>query len=444
VAWLLNVVYLLLLLIVSPWLCYQSIIMGKYRRGWPAKLLGAVPTRPSDDRRPCFWLHAVSVGEVNLLEPVLRELRLLDANVQVAISTTTDTGYALARTKYPDHRIFYCPLDFSWATRRAMRRLRPDLLVLVELELWPNLMQAAKRHGAKIAVINGRLSDNSFRGYRRLGKFYRNVLSLVDWLGVQNDVYADRFLRLGANRDRLEVTGSVKYDGAETDRLNPTTKELYRLAGFAREDVVLLAGSTQAPEEAIALDTFAALSVDHPWLRLVLVPRHPDRFGEVEWLLRRRDINYQLRSRLEADGANGQARVLLVDTVGELAAWWGTADIAFVGGSFGNRGGQNMIEPAAYGIPVCFGPRTRNFRDVVEGMIAAHAAEVVGEPAQLTDFVRRCLENPEFAAELGHRAQRLVQSQLGAARRTAQELIALSKASEPAHRAAPRQPRSAA
>ncbi len=423
--WLLNVVYLLLLAVLSPWLLYQAISKGKYREGWSAKLWGSVPARPQDDRAPCLWFHAVSVGEVNLLEPVLAALSAARPDWRCVISTTTHTGFALARTKYADHVVFYCPLDFSWATRRAMRRMRPDLLVLTELELWPNLIGAARRQGAKVAVINGRLSQRSFRGYRKIIKFYAGLLRQVDWFGVQNDTYAERFRQLGVESGRIEVTGSIKYDGAVTDRHNPTTQRLARLAGFADDDVVFLAGSTQWPEEWLALQTYQALAPNHPRLRLVIVPRHPERFDAVERLLDQSGVVYQRRSQLERSGADPAARVLLVDTVGELRGWWGTAHVAFVGGSMGDRGGQNMIEPAAYGAAVCFGPNTRNFRDIVEALLRSNAAMVVRNGEELTNFVRRCLEQPEEAASMGQRAQQHVLAQLGAARRTARRLAEL-------------------
>jgi 3-deoxy-D-manno-octulosonic-acid transferase len=224
----------------------------------------------------------------------------------------------------------------------------------------------------------------------------------------------------------------MKYDGAPTDRGNPTTRRLAALAGFSADDVVLLVGSTQEPEEAMALATFRELSPRWPRLRLVLVPRHPDRFEAVAKLLDSSGIAWQRRTALGArdegrgareeseavDRSSPTPRVLLVDVIGELGAWWGTAHIAFVGGSMGSRGGQNMIEPAAYGATVSFGPNTWNFRDIVAAMLDHNAAVVVENDAQFMEFVRRCLEQPEYAAALGQQAQAFVGSQLGATERT--------------------------
>jgi len=454
VPYLLNLMYLLLIVFSLPWLLVQAVRKGKYREGYAAKFFGLVPRRAS--RKTCLWLHAVSVGEVNLLAPLLLMIEQERPDWECVISTTTATGMALAKKKYPRQTVFYCPLDFSWAVSAAMRRIRPDVLVLAELELWPNLIRAARQTGARVAVINGRLSEHSFHGYRRIRPLVARLLRQLDVVAAQDETYAERFRLLGTWPERACVTGSMKYDGAQTDRANPTTQRLAELAGFADDDIVLLAGSTQEPEEAMALDAFRALSPQWPQLRLVLVPRHPDRFDAVAKLLDVSGIPWQRRTALDHKAATGgraeepatggraeepatgpscaggattgrgfMARVLLVDVVGELGAWWGTAQIAFVGGSIGSRGGQNMIEPAAYGAAVSFGPNTWNFRDIVAMMLAREAAVVVDNGEQFTAFVRRCLQQPDYAATLGERAKTLVLSQLGATQRTFQMLDAL-------------------
>jgi 3-deoxy-D-manno-octulosonic-acid transferase len=429
-SYLLNVAYLALLVAASPWLVYKSISTGKYREGLAARLLGLAPKRAGS--KPCVWLHAVSVGEVNLLAPLLEELARRRPDWECAISTTTRTGYALARRRYSRHLVFYCPLDFSWAVRTAMRRVRPDLLVLAELELWPNLVHAARQRGARVAVVNGRLSERSYRGYTRIRPLVARVLGDLDLVAVQDETYAQRFRSLGAAAERVHVTGSMKFDGARTDRANPATASLARLAGIGPEDVVFLAGSTQETEEEAALAAWQALYPAHPYLRLIVVPRHPERFEAVARLLAASGVPWQRRTALGRDGADPRARVLLVDAVGELAAWWGTAAIAFVGGSLGDRGGQNMIEPAAYGAAVSFGPNTRNFRDIVERMLAGQAAVVVRDGQDLAAFVQRCLTDPAFAAELGGRARQLVTEQIGATSRTAELVTALvGQACEP-------------
>ena len=423
VAYLLNLLYLILLVLASPWLLASAFRKGKYRTGFGEKFLGLVPVRTS--KATCVWIHAVSLGEVSLISSLVRELRGRHPDWDIAISTTTLTGYTLAKSRYAEHLVFYCPLDFSWAVRRAMKRLRPKLLVLAELELWPNLIAAAKNTGAKVAIVNGRLSDRSFRGYRRFRPVVRRLVEQIDLVAAQNPIYADRFLELGASGDSVFVTGSLKFDGAQTDRENPATVRLGLLAGFQPGDTICLAGSTQQPEEQFALDAFRQLASEHPRLRLVIVPRHPDRFAEVAKLIAASGLSWQQRTRLEQDGPDPAARVLLVDRVGELGAWWGTADIAYVGGSMGSRNGQNMIEPAAYGAAVSFGPKTHNFRDVVTALLNAQAAIVVQDANELTAFVRRCLEEHQFGQDLGAQARRVVASQLGATKRTVDALDAL-------------------
>ncbi|HEV3137931.1 MAG TPA: glycosyltransferase N-terminal domain-containing protein, partial [Pirellulales bacterium] len=240
--YLLNLLYAVLLILGSPWLLVRAIRKGKYREGLAVKLFGLVNVRDSAAR--CAWLHAVSMGEVNLIAPLIEELKARHPNWDMVISTTTVTGYALARSRYPQDTVFYCPLDFSWAMRRAVARIRPDILILAELELWPNLIAAARASGAKVTVINGRLSDRSYRGYRRIRPWVKGVLRKIDLVAAQNALYADRFLEIGARNHCVYVTGSLKFDGAQTDRDNPATARLRSLAGFQPSDTVFLAGST--------------------------------------------------------------------------------------------------------------------------------------------------------------------------------------------------------
>jgi 3-deoxy-D-manno-octulosonic-acid transferase len=432
----LNIVYLTMIAVSSPLIIWQSWRTGKYRDGFREKLLGWVPRR--DGNATCVWVHAVSVGEVNLVAILLRELRAAHSDWQFVVSTTSRTGYELARKKYADLSVFYCPLDFSWAARIAMRRIRPTILVLAELELWPNLIRAAKDHGARVAIVNGRMSDHSFPGYRRIRPFVAAVLRQIDVIAAQSDESATRFRALGAPADRVVVTGSLKYDGAQTDRNNPRTRSLCQLAGIEEDDLVFLAGSTQEPEEQYALDIFRRLAPQHPRLRLILVPRHPERFDAVAKLLDSSGMPWSRRSALSSQPPappGVSPRILLVDTIGELGAWWGTAQIAFVGGSFGDRGGQNMIEPAAYGAAVSYGPNTRNFRDIVAALEAVGGAVTVHTADELEAFVTRCLTDASYAATVGANSRRLVQSQLGATARTLSVVDSLVSPSSVADRA---------
>jgi 3-deoxy-D-manno-octulosonic-acid transferase len=423
---LLNLIYAALLAACSPLLLYRSIRSGKYREGWGEKFLGRAPHRIGD--RPCVWFHAVSVGEVLLLRPVLQELARRRPGWEAVISTTTRTGLAMARRSYPDLVTFYAPLDFSWSTHRAVSRIRPTVLALVELELWPNLVQAAKEAGARVAIVNGRLSHRSHRGYRRLRGPLGPTLRRLDTVAAQNDEYADRFVDLGVPRSRVRVTGSVKFDGLESDRANPRTLALRRELGLSPTELVFVAGSTMEGEEEAALAAYRRARFAHPQLRLVLVPRHPERFDRVASMLQSRGERVIRRSEGPATasalrGPRQAPPVILVDTLGELASAWGVADVAFVGGSLvPGRGGQNMMEPAAFGAAVLFGPHTSNFREVVEQLLARGGARVVADADALADALLADLDDPESAAARGSAARDYVLAQDGASGRTFVEI----------------------
>ena len=431
----LNAIYLSLLVIGSPWFLWRYLRWGKNRRGWGQKLFGLVPIR--NNNRPCIWFHAVSVGEVNLLAQMLRELDSERPDLEIVISTTTETGFDLARSKYPDLTVFFFPFDFSWAIKNSLKRIKPSLVVLSELELWPNFIRIADRfpaiggsdtnaeQGIPIVVVNGRLSEPSYRGYRRLGFVMRGAFERLHLVMAQNKTYAERFKALGCHSDQVLVTGSVKFDGLQTDRQNPKTQRLARLAGFQPNDFVFVAGSTQFEEDILAAKTFQKLVNRFPQLRLVLVPRHPERVPQLVRALDQLGVATRRRSQLTATDAapsTDQHRVLIVDVIGELGAWWGVADVAYVGGSMGSRGGQNMIEPAAYGTPVAFGPHTENFQEVVDQLLEAAAASVVHDLNELTEYVERSLLEPAWASEMGAKAKAVVLQHNGASQRTVENL----------------------
>lgn len=426
ISWSLDLAYALILCAAAPFLVYQAIRKGKYRAGWNSKLLGAAPRRTSQGQ--CVWFHAVSVGEVTLLKTLITRFETAHPDVECVISTTTSTGYELAQRMYAPRAVFYCPLDFSWAVRRAIRRVRPSMLVLAELEIWPNLIREAKTRGVKVAVVNGRLSERSARGYGRVAALVRPFFGRLDLVLAQTTTYAQRFLDLGAPASAVQVTGSVKFDGAPASRENPATVDLRRRAGFEANDFVFLAGSTQSPEESWAVEIFRELAPVLPQLRLVIVPRHAERFEEVATLLQKSGLGWERRSKWSAGATpfgSMRPRILLVDAIGELGAWWGTADVGFVGGSTGTRGGQNMIEPAAYGVATCFGPKTHNFRDIVELLLTHNAAKVVHTRDELLTFVRQMAESPQERKELGQRAAQVVAKQRGAAEKSVQMLSKL-------------------
>jgi 3-deoxy-D-manno-octulosonic-acid transferase len=426
VGWVLNCVYALLLLTVAPVLVYRRIRFGKYRGGWREKLTGQLVRQHPD--RQCIWFHAVSVGEVLQLQKVLDETASRFPAAELFITTTTDTGYEVARTKYPQHTVAYFPLDFTWSVSQALKSIHPDLVVLVELELWPNFIFQCQKRAIPLALINGRIGERSYRGYSRIRPLLRRVLDCFDVLAVQNETYGQRLISLGAPTDRVVVTGNIKFDRAESDRSSAKTMDLRRAFGIQLDEQVFIAGSTQSPEEMYALDAWRSLRADFPKLRLILVPRHKERFDDVAELVHQRGVTLLRRSELTgviSASSTSSHPVILLDTLGELAACWGLADIAFVGGSLTNRGGQNMLEPAGYGAAVLFGPNTWNFKDITEALLSRDAAKVVRDADELTSALKELLENPGLAKQLGRTAREFVAEQQGATVKTIDRIVPL-------------------
>ncbi|MFO0851576.1 MAG: 3-deoxy-D-manno-octulosonic acid transferase [Gemmataceae bacterium] len=414
----LDALYLLTLVALSPWLAWRAATTGRYRRDLAAKLLGRVAV-PNPDGRPVAWFHGVSVGEVHLLVTLVGAFRKRHPDWLVVVSSTTDTGLAEARGRFADCVVVAYPFDFSWAVGRALDAAKPRVVVLAESELWPNFLAAAGRRRVPVVVVNGRLSPRSFARLRRFAWVARRLLLRhVAHFAVQSEDYAERLRLLGVPADRVSVTGSVKYDGATGDRDSPKAVELRRLLGLTGREVVWVAGSTHAPEEAIVLDAVARLRHRFPDLFLILVPRHPDRFAEVADLVAKSGLPFVRRSQLTQPLTPPPA-VVLLDTVGELGAAWGLADVGFTGGSLdGKRGGQSMIEPAGYGVPVVFGPHVWNFRDAARRLVDAGGAVTVADAARLEQDIGRLFADTELRRRMGSAARELVRQQQGATART--------------------------
>ena len=423
--WLLNAVYMLLLVSISPIITWRMFRHGRYRQGLAEKVLGRVDFRA--DGRPVVWFHAVSVGEVIQLQKVVDEFRRRTRDeFQIVVSTSTDTGWDLVQKRFADCQKTWFPLDFSWAVSQAIRRIRPAQVVLMELELWPNFLAECHRLDVPVSIINARMSERSHRGYCRIRLLLKPLFTRLALVAAQSQTYADRLISLGASEQRTVVTGSIKFDGVETSRTNSKTENLRRIFGLKSGETVFVAGSTQEPEEQLALETWLQLRRQHSQLRLILIPRHRERFDEVAALVTSRNLPLLRRSSAQ-DSSQQHAEtdnkpIILLDTIGELSACWGLADVAFVGGSFGNRGGQNMMEPAAYGACVLFGPNTWNFRDIVERFREADGCVQLQSSHQLTRTVDELLSDPARRHQLGRNAQKAVLQQQGATARTAELL----------------------
>ncbi len=418
--WLFNFLYLLFFLVTSPWMLWR-IFQGKSRRGWLQRFFGIVPR--CTPTTPCLWMHAVSVGEVNLLQPVIDELLTKQPDLQIAISTSTETGFDLAKEKYTQHQVFFCPHDFTWAIKNVIKRIKPDAIVLAELELWPNLIGVANTFQIPTIVINGRVSENSHRGYQRFKALTAPMFRELSLVLAQTQTYADRFIDLGCEKTRVLISGSVKFDGVTTNPNNPTTQKLADEAGFRPEDFVFVAGSTQLEEDLIATEVFTRLRPEFPVLKLVLVPRHPNRCQQLKQQLQRSSTEVDLRTDMPTNRNTNTP--LVVNVIGELSHWWGRANAAYVGGSMGSREGQNMIEPSAYGVPTSFGPRTKNFRDVVNQLLSQEAAVVVNNANELERFLRDCLTSAQTMKAMGDRAKKIVNQNVGAANKTADQILGL-------------------
>ena len=401
-----------------PYWLFQMARHGKYRKGF-AERMGRVPARlqlsGAQDR--VIWVHAVSVGEVAAVTGLVEELRRWSRH-RVVISTTTDTGQALARNRFGESNVFYFPLDFAFAIRPYLKALRPQMVVIAETEFWPNFIRLTRASGARIAVVNARISDRSWPRYRRFRGLMRKLLASVDLFLAQTPEDAMRLQDIGAGPERVRISGNLKFDIPAP--IAPAIVEKLR-ASFKTSAAgpVLVCGSTAEGEEPLLLKAFENVLVQYPEAAMILAPRHPERFAAVAALMQQMSIRFWPRSTWNGEPLNGE--VLLLDTIGELAALYALADIAFVGGSLVPRGGHNIIEPALYGVAIIVGNHTENFRDIVSLFQRRDAVRIVG-PAELPLMFLELLANEEQRIALGRRAGETLHSQLGATKRTAAEL----------------------
>ena len=402
----------------APWWLARMLTQGKYRAGLGERL-GRVPPRLGH-AAGCVWVHAVSVGEVLAVSGLVAGLRERFPDRRVLISTTTATGQKLARERFGEANVFYYPLDFGFAIRPYLRALRPSLIVLAESEFWPNFLRLADDAGAPIAVVNARVSDRSLPRYLRLHGLWRRLLRRVDLFLAQSEEDAGRLKSIGAPEGRVRVGGNLKFDVAAPGAL-PAAEMLRRVLRAA--EAVIVCGSTAEGEEAIVLPTFAKVLEEHPRAALVLAPRHPERFEAVAGLIAASGIKFWRRTQL-AGNESLSGSVLLLDSIGELAAVYSLASIAFVGGSLVPRGGHNILEPAQYGVATVVGPHTENFRDIVRIFEQNDAVRIVNSEGFAGELLR-LLEDSGARQELGSRGAEVVRQQRGATVRTLDELDGL-------------------
>jgi len=418
-----DVGYAALGAVLLPWALVRAVVNPKARARWTAYLRD-VPARfgrraARRSTGPCVWVHGVSVGEVKAAARLVERIEQRVPGVEVVVTATTDTGYRVARQRYPAHRVEFYPPDLSWIVRGALDRLRPDLVVLVESEFWPNFLTAVAHRGIPTVLVNGRISARSAGRFRRGGRLTRGLLSSIARFCVQLPVHADRFASLGLPPDRVIVTGNLKFDNVPILRDQRRSEAYARLLGATDGRPILVAGSTHPMEERLVAQVVRRVRAAGVPLRAIVAPRHPSRADAVEADLRREGVDVVRRSRLPVVGAALPAdAVVLLDTVGELEAVYALADVVFVGGSLVRHGGQNVMEPASVGKPILTGPHTWNFRGEVDLLAAAGALEIVADVGAMVAGVLRALADPAAARTRGERGRAAILESKGATERT--------------------------
>jgi 3-deoxy-D-manno-octulosonic-acid transferase len=417
------VFYSLLLLVAAllslPWWLVQMLRLGKYRSGLRERL-GLVPARLKAVSPGCIWVHAVSVGEVLAVSRLITELQQKYPDRRILISITTATGQSLARQRFGQDRVFFMPLDFGFAVRRYLNALQPQLIVIAETEFWPNLLHLARKQQTALAIVNARISDRSFPRYRRFSWFFRRVLAEVDLFLAQTADDAQRLHEIGAASGRVQVSGNLKFD----IRPNPQPALVNGLrAAFSKDSPVIVCGSTAEDEEGLLLQAFKSVQEKFPGVIMVLAPRHPERFEKVGAMIAAAGFALQRRS-LWSPPQPVRGGIFLLDSVGELAAIYELADIAFVGGSLVPTGGHNILEPAQYGAAIVVGQHTFNFREIVSIFEQGGAIRVVTAETLRPQFLA-LLGQPQERKRLGVLASGLFAQHAGATRRTLEALAPL-------------------
>jgi 3-deoxy-D-manno-octulosonic-acid transferase len=417
----------LALVLGSPWFLYQGIRRRKYF-GSLRERLGALPVSFNLDAEPSIWVHAVSVGEVLAARPLVDELRERYPGLRLFVSTTTVAGQQLAKRQLSQaDAVFYFPIDFAWVVRRVFDRVRPRLLVLLEGEIWPNVLAEAARRGVKTAIVNGRVSARSFPRYRVLAPLMRRVLANVETFCMQTDEDRRRITLVGADAGRVTVTGSLKFDAVHVPPPSAHGRprdRVLRYFAFAPGRPVIVAGSTMRGEERPVLAAFRRIKATEPNALLILAPRHTDRFTEVMHIARGEGFATTRRTELAID-ADPRADVVVLDTIGELAQVYQLATVAFVGGSLVPTGGHNILEPAVHGRPVVFGPSMSNFAEIAELFLVNGAAVQVHSEHELEETLITLMGDSVRRAAIGAAARALVDKNRGATSRTVAELTRL-------------------
>ena len=411
------------LIVLIPRFLFQAIAHGKYLPGMRQRL-GSVPSLP-ESREPTVWLHCVSVGETQAARPFVRELRKQFPNCRLVVSTVTVTGQKVARTAFSDDgvEVIYFPFDWSWSVRRSLRAINPDVVLMMETELWPHFLRCCRKRGVLVGIINGRISKKSYRGYTLVKFFVRRILKDISLAVMQTEADCERIRSLGMTKTQAVVGGNLKFDADPPKKSDALTAEIKNRFGLVENIPFILSASTHASEERIIVDSFKLLRDRSAATRLGIAPRHPERFAEVASVLERSGLRWARRS-ATPQPQDLDAEAILFDSIGELTAIYPLATIVFVGGSLIKKGGHNVLEPAAAGVPVITGAHTDNFESIVQ-MLEERDAIVRLPPftgPELTTALREAFElllsSEERRSQLATDALELLERNRGAAGRT--------------------------
>lgn len=411
-----EVLLYLVLLLALPYFLLTGVLRGKYVVNFPTRM-GSYKSRPEAHD---LWIHAVSVGETLAAQPVVAQILKQRPETSIVFTTTTLTGQAQARRLYPDATVTYFPFDFAFAVRRFLDHHKPRVFATMETEIWPNVTRIARQRGLKLLLANGRISDRSLPRYRAFRAVVGSVLRKYDRVLAREEMDRDRFVAIGAPAEIVEVSGNVKFDFEPDESSLEIGPVLEAMIG---ERKVLVLGSTMEGEDEVLLPEVERFLAEHHAF-VIIAPRKPERFELVAGLLATSSLRFVRRS--ELDPANPpNVDVLLLDTFGELARIYRYATVAFVGGTLVPTGGHNPIEPAAAGVPVCFGPSMSNFREIAHLFLANEAAMEVASAADVIDFAGAMLDNTNMRNQWGERARSAVLQNRGASERTARRIVEL-------------------
>jgi len=427
-----STLIVLFFLLVSPYLAYQAIRYRKYIRSLRQRL-GYLPLSFNLDSDESIWIHAVSVGEVLTARALLPELRERYPKLRLFLSTTTMSGHEIARgnLQYVDE-VFYFPFDLGFIVRRTLRLVKPRLFVMMETEIWPNLLRECARSGVRTVLVNGRISSRSYPRYRMARPFFRRVLRHVDRFCMQSEESARRIVEVGADRSRVVVTGSLKFDSLDIPGAAPGRNRVLRYFRIPPGRPVLIAASTLKGEEEPVLEAFSRIRATMANALLVIAPRKPERFGEAERLARRTGFSVARRSELRVD-AEPRQDIVVLDTIGELAQLYQVATAVFVGGSLVDAGGHNILEPAVFGKPIVFGPYMQNFAEIAQTFLDNAAAIQVTSGHELGPALLGLLGDPVRRASLGAAARALVEANRGARGKSLAAIAQVFPPDNPSH-----------